>query len=184
MPSPEEFRIESFLSRLGLVRVYSKVFGNESGLSEQLPTLPSHSQPVNIFHIHLPSILWRVTDVLSIQISLEDASRLLASRESSQFHCGIEAFSHRAPLCSGGKQTTKTCKHKNYWPTTPFKVHETLSLPLGQLMPWPYNISGLFPCKGWLERFHACLFFHSLVFSLAHALYETSLLYALELWTH
>lgn len=31
---------------------------------------------------------------------------------------------------------------------TPFKVYKILSVPLGQLMPWPHNISGLFPCKG------------------------------------
>lgn len=49
MPSPEEFGIESFLSRLSLVRVQNKVFGNKSGLSKQLLILPSNSQPVNIF---------------------------------------------------------------------------------------------------------------------------------------
>lgn len=39
-----------------------------------------------------------------------------------------------------GKLTTKTCKHKNYWPRTLFKVYEMLSVPLGQLMVGPQSI--------------------------------------------
>lgn len=57
---------------------------------------------------------------------------------------------------SGAKQTTKTCKHINYWPRTLFKVSETFLLPLGQLLPWPHNMNesvcDLFHFKEWLER--------------------------------
>ncbi len=100
-------------------------------------------------------------------------------------------------LCSalGGEQTTKIFKHKNYWPRTLFKVYETLSVPLGQLMPWPHNVSGLLHCKGCQKKvlFRRFLFFSffffltAMVLSLAMkscSIYKQLYLCAMKLWTY
>lgn len=75
MSSPEEFRFESSLFAVWLeFRIRSLEM--RVGCTKRLSILPSNSESVNNFHIHFLSILWGVTDVSSIQISLEDASRL------------------------------------------------------------------------------------------------------------
>lgn len=102
------------------------------------------------------------------------------------FSLALMLFS-MGPAVLWGEQTSKTCKHKNYWPTTLLKVYEMLSVPFAQLVPWPHNISGLFrlqrvPEKGFIHPLFfiyllSCLWFWN------PALNETTLfVYILELW--
>lgn len=47
----------------------------------------------------------------------------------------------------GGNRLQRHANTKNYRPKTLFKVYETLWVALGQLVPWPHSISGLFHWK-------------------------------------
>lgn len=74
------------------------------------------------------------------------------------------------PFLSGlssalGGRDYKDMQTQNYWPRTPFKVYETLSVPLGQLTPWPHCISGSFHWKK--ARAFSCFLLFSQLWSLA-----------------
>lgn len=73
---------------------------------------PSQSGPVNIFHIYLRFISWRVSDVSGVHTSSEDASRLLVSRERSPFHSGVDAFPHWVRQRSGGNRLQRHANTK------------------------------------------------------------------------
>lgn len=153
-----------------------------------LLTLPSNSQPVNIFPIHLPYILRRVTDVSSIQISLEDALRLPVSCESSQFLSGIDAFLNGPCSALGGNRLQRHANTKITDLRPCSKFMKCFQCPL---LSWchDHTISvGYFDYKGCQKKVFHPLFFIYLLSCLWFwnpALNETTLfVYILELWTY
>lgn len=139
-----EFKIRSSAIRVGCLSsfLYSPQTASQSIFFKSI-SLPSYEGSLMFQAFRYP---WRMPRGFPCHVKV--------------LSCTVALMPFLNGLCSalGGEQTTKTCKHKNYWPMTLFKVYEMLSVPLGQPMPWPHNINGLFHCRGCLKKVLFMLF--------------------------